>query len=83
MAHLKGEEVDTIVRNCMKGIGRGKSVNFSELKDTLKSSLVNCINSEFRKRGFDIGLSEPKLDDFHSIEDLAKWCYENQTEYED
>lgn len=74
------EEVKEIVEDCLKRIGSGDNIKFSELPDHHKTSLVNCINEKFREKKFDIGISEAKLSDFGSTDELVDWCYENQTE---
>lgn len=81
MTVLSKQEVHRIVKEALKKIGhlpKDESFDAGLLDETHKSQLVNKILSEFKKSGANTIISEPELDNFHSVKDIVDWCYENQ-----
>ena len=76
---ISKEDVQEIVEAGIKKIGQGTPADFSQLPDNSKTTLVNSINEDFKAKGADIGISEPKLAEFANVEELVTWCWENQS----
>jgi len=81
MAILPKERVKSIVIECLKGMGHPSedgSFDSTILEEIHKSNFVNCVINNFKKLGAETILSEPELDNFHSIDEIVEWCWEHQ-----